>query len=415
MSSKEISTVNIASKPTYKWVISGLGFFIYFSMGLISSTLSAIVTPVMNDLNLTYSQMGFVLGAWQLAYIFVALPMGLLTDRLGSYKSLLLASMLMSASAVLRAFAVNFEILTASVAFFGFGGSLVSIGLPKLVSVWFLGSERGRVTGVNATGSMTGGIVALAVTNSILIPLVGNWRNAYLTYGSTVFLIGIVWLFMGRRTPSYSSNESKNSTASVKRGSIHDVKGVFRSKNVWLIVIIGITSFLSTHGLSNWLPKILELKGMTPEIAGSTTAALNVFSIVGCFLMPELPRIVKSKKLAISILLFMTGLSIFALGIAEGPILWLALALDGVSKGGFTPLLIVTLMELPEVGPARMGVVGGLYFAIGEIGGFGGPFVMGLLKDITGTFLSGIIFLALVCEAMLIVAAILKLDKPLAS
>ena len=76
------------------------------------------------------------------------------------------------------------------------------------------------------------------------------------------------------------------------------------------------------------------------------------------------------------------------------------------------PLLIVTLMDLPEVGTARMGVVGGLYFAIGEIGGFGGPFIMGLLKDITGSFLSGILFLAIVCEVMIIAAAILKLDKP---
>ena len=276
-----------------------------------------------------------------------------------------------------------------------------------------MGSERGRATGINQTGFTAGGIFALAMTNSILIPLVGNWRNTYLTYGLMVFLIGIVWLFMGRRTPSYNTSGFKDSNSSAKSQNISSVKNIFKSKNIWLIVIIGITSFLSSHGLSNWLPKIFESKGMTPEIAGSTTAVLNIFGIFGCFLTPELPRIVKSKKLAISILLFMTGLSIFALGIVEGPALWLALALDGISKGGFLPLLIVTLMDMPEVGPSRMGVVGGLYFAIGEIGGFGGPFIMGLLKDATGTFLSGILFLAIVCEAMILAAAFLKLDKPL--
>ena len=95
----------------------------------------------MNDLNLSYSQMGFILGTWQLVYTVVALPMGFLTDRIEPYKSLLLASILVSTSAVLRAFAVNFEMLVAFVALFGVGGSLVSIGLPKVTSMWFSGRE----------------------------------------------------------------------------------------------------------------------------------------------------------------------------------------------------------------------------------------------------------------------------------
>jgi nitrate/nitrite transporter NarK len=58
-----------------------------------------------------------------------------------------------------------------------------------------------------------------------------------------------------------------------------------------------------------------------------------------------------------------------------------------------------------------MGMVGGLFFAIGEIGGFGGPAIMGLFKDVTGTFLWGLVFLAAVCLAMLIPTLFLKVDK----
>jgi MFS family permease len=232
-------------------VILGLGFFIYFNMGLVSAVLSAIVTPVMNDLNMTYSQMGFILGTWQLVYIFVALPLGFLTDRIGPYKSLLLASIIVSLSAVLRAFAVNFETLTLFVAVFGVGGSLVSIGLPKLVSVWFLGGERGMATGVNNTGSMTGSIVALSLTNSVIMPLMGSWRNAFLVYGSIGFLITAVWLLAGHRTPSM--NEPETALAPVKREGLSGAKEVYKSKNVWLIEIIGVTSFLSSHGLASWL------------------------------------------------------------------------------------------------------------------------------------------------------------------
>ena len=398
----------VSSNPSYRWVILGLGFFIYFNMGLVSAVLSAIVTPVMNDLNMTYSQMGFILGTWQLVYIFVALPLGFLTDRIGPYKSLLLASIIVSLSAVLRAFAVNFETLALFVAVFGVGGSLVSIGLPKLVSVWFLGGERGMATGVNSTGSMMGSIVALSLTNSVIMPLVGNWRNAFLVYGSVGFLITAVWLFVGRRAPSM--NEPEAAVAPVEREGLAGAKEVYKSKNVWLIVIIGVTSFLSSHGLANWLPKILQLKGMTPDLAGFSTAILNVFAILGCFLIPRLSQIMGSKKSTISVLLFVQGLAILAIGMADGPILWTALALDGVIKGGYMPLLIVILMEMPEVGAKRMGIVGGLYFAVGEIGGFGGPFILGLLRDTTGLFLSGIVFLAVVCEAMIVLAFLLKVE-----
>jgi nitrate/nitrite transporter NarK len=74
------------------------------------------------------------------------------------------------------------------------------------------------------------------------------------------------------------------------------------------------------------------------------------------------------------------------------------------------PLLSLTLMDLPEVGPARMGMVGGVFFAAGEIGGFGGPSIVGLFKEITGTFSLGLIFLAVVCEVMIFPTLFLRLD-----
>ena len=304
--------------------------------------------------------------------------MGFLTDRIGPYTSLLLASILVSTSAVLRAFSVNFETLVAFVALFGVGGSLVSIGLPKVASMWFSGRERGTATGIYFTGTAVGGMVTFSLTNSVVIPLVGNWRNAYLIYGLVGFLIATVWLFLGRRSPS--SSDSKAAAASVKGEGLRGVKESFKSRNVWLVVIIGVTSFLVGHGLTQWLPTIIQLNGMTATEAGFAVSMLSFFGIWGALLAARLPYVAGSKKLAISILLIMQGISLLTVSGIGGAVLWIMLAVIGIS-GGFMPLLQVVLMDLPEVGPKRMGMVGGLFFAIGEIGGFGGPFFMGLLKD----------------------------------
>ena len=383
-----------------------LSWLIYFSFGLISTTLSTIVTPVMNDLNITYSQMGFTLGAWPLMYIFIAQPMGLLVDRLGPYKSLLVGATIITVSAVLRSFAINFETLAVFVALFGVGGSMISVGIPKLTSIWFIGRERGTASGLYSTGFAMGSMTTLMMTNSILIPIVGDWRKAYLTYSFIGLLIAVTWAVLGRRSPILSG--SKATTKKAKSS----LKSLFKNRNIWIIVLLGITAFLTGLGLSNWLPKILELKGMTPVEAGVVSSFMNLIGILGSILLPMLPYVVRSKKLAISILLALEGVGLLALSQASGLTLWLSIAIIGLVNRGFMPILMVTLMDMPEVGPERMGAVGGLYFAIGEIGGFGGPFVMGLLKDITGTFLSGILFLTTVALASIVFAVLLKVDTP---
>jgi cyanate permease len=51
-------------------------------------------------------------------------------------------------------------------------------------------------------------------------------------------------------------------------------------------------------------------------------------------------------------------------------------------------------MELPEVSSRYMGSAGGMFFCVAEIGGFAGPFIVGAIKDLTGSFLVGACFLA---------------------
>ena len=397
------------SGPTYRWVILALSWLIYFAFGLIHSTLSILITPVMNDLNLTYAQMGVILGSWQLVYIFFAQPAGMIIDSLGAYKSLFFGVIFISLSAALRWFAVSFESLLFSVALFGIGGPMISIGLPKLASIWFKGKERSVATGVYSTGNTVGSIVALSTTNSFFMPMLGNWRSVFVMYSCIGLVTALLWLFVGWR--HQNSNRSRPMAESIESESTLDViSRLFKKRNIWLIVIIGVTSFLVSHGLSNWLPKILELKGMSVSEAGFAVSSLKLFAIFGSILIPRLSYSVGSKKWTISLTLFLLGVATLVIGVANGPLMWIGLAVAGITMRGLTPLLMVTLMDLPYVDSKQMGVVGGLYFSIGEIGGFGGPFVLGLLKDVTGSFYSGIIFIVVVTEMSIIFAALLKAD-----
>ena len=79
-----------------------------------------------------------------------------------------------------------------------------------------------------------------------------------------------------------------------------------------------------------------------------------------------------------------------------------ALVVQGFVRNSVTTFLMLLLMESPAVGAAAMGVAAGLFFTVGELGGFSGPSAMGVLSDLTGGFTLGPFALAAVLLAMAI-------------
>jgi MFS family permease len=73
-----------------------------------------------------------------------------------------------------------------------------------------------------------------------------------------------------------------------------------------------------------------------------------------------------------------------------GPGLFAGLILQGIASGSMMTLLILILVELPAVGERRAGTASGLFFSAAEIGGVGGPVMLGVLYDSTGSFGAGL-------------------------
>ena len=64
-------------------------------------------------------------------------------------------------------------------------------------------------------------------------------------------------------------------------------------------------------------------------------------------------------------------------------------------------IMMLILVETPGIGERRAGTAGGLYFSTAEIGGVGGPVMLGVAYDATGGFATG---LAVLCFIGLILA-----------
>lgn len=385
----------------YRWVMLGLVWLLYFSFGLTITTIAPLVIPIVEDLNMTYGQMGFVLGTWQLIYIFTAYPLGYLVDRFGVRKSLGVGIFLILMSLVLRGWADNFLELLITVSIFGFGGPIISIGAPKVVSLWFIGNERGLASGIYSTGPVLGAAVALATSASVVVPLTGSWRGISPVYGSVVFLTCVMWC-------AFAKSDHKESYIGITTSTSSILRTLITTKNVQLILMLAVAAFFLNHSLNNWLPAILQEKHMTLTQAGYWAAISMIAGIGGLLLFPSF-AVYGNRKITLSILFSISCICSFGLIFATDLPLYAILIIYSAVRLPIMPILTLVLMETREVGSERMGAAGGLFFAAAEIGGFGGPFLLGVLRDITGSMLPGLFMLG--SMAGLLLLALPRIDE----
>ena len=76
-----------------RWLILAGVWFCYACFGLVATSLAPLVPVIVEDLGIGHGAMGSIMGAWQLVYIFAAVPCGLLLDRLGARHAIALGGL----------------------------------------------------------------------------------------------------------------------------------------------------------------------------------------------------------------------------------------------------------------------------------------------------------------------------------
>lgn len=82
--------------------------------------------------------------------------------------------------------------------------------------------------------------------------------------------------------------------------------------------------------------------------------------------------------------------------------------LQGIARSSLMTVLILTLVELPEIGERYAGVASGLFFSAAELGGVMGPLTLGLLYTPGSGFGSGLTLLTVITLTMILGSALLR-------
>jgi len=399
------------STASYVLLAFASGGYFLFTFSWFS--LAAYLVPVTEELGLSGTEAGVVTGAVQLSYVPLALLSGLAIDRIGSRQSVGAGLIVIGTAHVLRGVSTGFVTVLVPTLLLGVGGTAITFGLPKLVSELFPADRSGTMSSVFILGATLGSATVFAVARPLVGPLAGGWRPFFRLTGAFVVGYAAVWLLLSRtlwarvdRVPEAS--DQSFSLASIRR----DLAGVVTHYGLLLLVVVGTMRLFVTHGLSNWLPTILEARGMTPALAGTVTSLFILVRVVGIVAVPAVSDRFSTRRLPIvgCGLAGAAGLAVLTTA-REMPAVLVSLALVGTfAIGGLAPLVRAIPIEMDGIGPHLTAVANGLIFTVGEVGGFAGPFSVGAMRDLTGSFAPALGVLAVAC--LVVSATGYYMDEP---
>jgi MFS transporter, DHA2 family, multidrug resistance protein len=147
-----------------------------------NTVLNIALPTIQKDLSATASELIWAVDAYQLVFAALLFTWGVLGDRYGRKRILMVGLTLFAIASAICAFSVNAGMLIAFRAIMGIGGAAVLPVTLAIITVVFPRHERGRAIGLWAAA--VGGAVALGPVLGGLLLQYPQWTNWLTSSGS---------------------------------------------------------------------------------------------------------------------------------------------------------------------------------------------------------------------------------------
>jgi len=363
-----------------------------------------VLPLIIRDLKLSHTQAGFLMGIYALPAIFLSIPAGMLSDRLGPFKiGIVSLSLIIIGNAV---FAVSNTFLIACVgrAVAGLGAAIIVIIAAHMLSQWYGGHGIGTAMGIFNTAMPVGTIICFTVFGRL--GEIFSWRvPLYITIAvNTAVLAAFVFLY--KSAPGQPDHEPPEKTSienANKKGGIFS--GILQlNLTMWLVGLCWMWFNIAVISFSTFAPDFFVTKGYGLGVAGFLVSLL-MWGSLG--ISPIIGRLIDK-----------IDRSEFFIG-AGGLLVSIAILLvAGINSVLFPMILMavaVALVPAPVFSfPSRilnqrsLGLGFGVLNMVASIGMFLGSSAAGIVRDTTGSYAKSFIFLAAIALLVTVTAWILK-------
>jgi nitrate/nitrite transporter NarK len=337
------------------------------------------LAPVFTDLyKLSASQTAFLVAVPVLLGSLARLPMGMLTDRFGG-RVMFTALMLISAAAAwMVSLTSSYQALIVSAFFIGLAGSSFAIG-AAFVSRWTPPAIQGTALGVFGLGLLG---QSLAVFGGAVAAGLLGWAAVFRIVSVALLVWAILFAALARNAP-----------AAARPAGVGAMIRVLREEPVaWWLGAFYFLTFGGFVAFSIYLPTLLRSQfGLSPGDAGFRAAG---FVVLATLLRPVGGWLADRIGGAQVLSWVFGGVAIFALLLAWPSMIPFTVgalacaALLGLGNGAVFKLV-------PERFPRDTGTVTGLVGALGGLGGFFPPLLLGTFRDTLGVTWPGFVLLSM--------------------
>jgi len=369
-----------ATSPARALALATISFTVSFAAWGLIGGLASVFAGLYG---VTASQTALLVAVPVLLGSLARLPMGMLTDRFGGrlvFTALLVFS---AVAAFVVSLTRSYSALLVSAFLIGMAGSSFAVG-AVFVSRWTHAAKQGTALGIYGLGTMG---QSLAVFVGPVVASRFGWETVFRGTSALLLAWAVTYVALARNPVHGGRPATVAAMAAMLR----------RAPKAWLLGAFYFLTFGGFVAFSIYLPTLLRAQfGLTPADAGFRAAGFVVMATlmrpVGGWLSDRiggaqvLSWVFTGVALS-SLLLTWQSMMPFTVGALSCAMLL------GLGNGAVFKLV-------PEHFPKDTGTVTGLVGALGGLGGFFPPLVLGVFRDRLGVLWPGFVLLAATALAL---------------
>ncbi|WP_010234409.1 MFS transporter [Clostridium arbusti] len=380
----------------------------------------AMAGGMSKELGMTASISGIAAGIFFVGYLFLQVPGGQIAEH-GSAKKFIAGTIVVwGILAIMSGLARTTTQLLILRFLLGVAEGGVMPAVLTIVRHWFPSEERGRATAFVIMNNPIASIITGPLSGLILTKF--TWHYVFIIEGIISLALILVWLPLisdRPETAKWISKEERDylverleaeqkclDTTQRKKVSLKEI--LFNS-TLWKLILIFFFYQTGVYGYTLWLPTIL--KNLTKTGMGQV-GILSIFpyiaTIVGLLVIPALSdKTMKRKKYVILPLIGFAICLYLSVGLQQS--IWVSFAML-IGCGLFLQAASAVFMTIPPAvfSADVAGGATGIINALGNLGGFIGPFLVGLLMQ---TFSYNMSIYSLVLSLVFAILITLTLPK----
>lgn len=384
--------------------------FVLFVLAFIDRINLGFAALTMNqELAITTQQFGFAAGIFFWGYFLLEIPSNLILHKIGARVWIARILITWGAIATLTGFVRSVHQLYVARFALGIAESGYFPGIVLYLGYWFRQREKAQAIALILIGIPLASILGGPISGFILDHArwfgLSSWRWLLILEGLPALIFAFLVPFLLPSKPGEAKFLTADEKAwitekleredrlklAAKKQSI-SVSRTLLNPRVWHVACIGFCHGFASYTFSFWLPQVMKslFGGRSHTLVGIAVMIPSLLALVAMVVASRRSDRTLERRYHLAILSVLAGIAFLLLGVPRSPsfsvVLFSAVAVGNYS---FLPIFFSLPGEFLTGSSAAAGIA--LVTSVTNLGGFAGPFTVGLIRQRTGSFYPGLI------------------------